>query len=651
VRRTLLTLALTATLVAGCGGGDEAAGGDSADGDATTTTGAERDATADEGSTTSVGEAPPDDPLGGFVPEPLDWDGCGGRTECATLVVPLDWERPDGPTIELAVTRIPAESGEAEGAIATNPGGPGGSGNEFLGSGVFAEEIAERFDQLSWDPRGVGGSTPLDCDEDVIDDFVRLDPDPDTPEEATALDAGAQAVGTSCAAGSGDLLPYVGTGSVARDLEAIHRAYGGPMGYVGFSYGTSIGLQYLALFGGTMEHGVVLDGVVDPTDSQTELLRGQAVAFESILDGVLEEAGIADDYDALAAQLEVAPIDADGDELVPSDLTTAAIYALYLPELHEVLVDGVAEALDGDGATLIDLAEAYRDSGGFGIYQAVSCTDSANPVGSEAWTAFADELEALAPRTGAGVANEMRPCAFWPVPPRPITGDVVAAGSGPVLVIGTTGHPGRAGRAGGGVPVRRPPPRLRGRGPHGVLRQRLRAGRRRPVPPRRGGARGRRPLLSGAQATVSVPVMLRWISQWKAYSPGSLGAVSSPESPPPMLTSSQASSSEVTVWVVLSSLVTVTGSPPAAVTELNAKPEITMPPVPAASPPLAGSSPPVVGVSAPVSEPTEPPPAVVPVAASSSSLSSLQAPRPNTRPAARRMAEVRFTEVDRMGRP
>ena len=82
-----------------------------------------------------------------------------------------------------------------------------------------------------------------------------------------------------------------------------------------------------------------------------------------------------------------------------------------------------------------------RDISGFGIYQAVSCTDSAVPVGSEAWTAFEEELAALAPRIGSSVANEMRPCAFWPVPPRPITGAVVAEGSGPVLVIGTTGDP------------------------------------------------------------------------------------------------------------------------------------------------------------------------------------------------------------------
>lgn len=432
MRRTAPALLALTALLAACGDDSDAAAPTTTE-QATTTT-----AEAVEEPTTTTATPAAEDPLGGFEPAPLRWEGCGGARECATLAVPLDWDDPAGPTIDLAVTRVPAD-GQAIGAIATNPGGPGASGNDFIAGGVFAPEIVARFDTLSWDPRGVGDSAGLVCDEALIEDFVNLDTDPDTPEEAAALDAGAEAVGASCLAGSGDVLPFVGTGSVARDLEAIHRAYGGPMGYVGFSYGTSIGLEYLELFGGAMEHGVVLDGVVDPTHTQTDLLRGQAVAFEAILDDVLTEAGVAEAYDELAARIETDPVDARGDVLEPGDLVTGAIYALYAPELHDALVDGIRRALDGDGSTLVDLAESYRQVGGFGIYQAVSCTDSENPRGGDAWTAFAQELEALAPRTGPAVANEMRPCAFWPVAPTPITGEVVAEGSGPVLVIGTTG--------------------------------------------------------------------------------------------------------------------------------------------------------------------------------------------------------------------
>lgn len=433
--RRLPPALLAAALVLGACSDDPDDG--TADAASATTTTTANDGAAPPTTPTSL---PADDALGGFTPEPLAWSGCGGDLECATLAVPLDWNDVGGPTIDLAVTRIPARGDDPIGAIATNPGGPGASGNTFIGGGVFSDDLTERFDTLSWDPRGVGGSAPLHCDQAAIDEFVRLDTEPDTPAEAAALDEGATAVAQSCEAGSGDLLPHVGTASVARDLEAIRRAYGRPMAYVGFSYGTSIGLQHLRLFPGTML-GVVLDGVVDPTDTQTDLLRGQAAAFESILDEVLQSAGAADDYDRLAAQLEQAPLDADGEDVGPGDLATAALYALYDESLHRSLVRALDAAEEGDGGPILDLADAYRSVAGFGLYQAVSCTDSVNPTGSAAWTAFAEELAALAPRTGAAVANEMRPCAFWPVPPDPVVGPVAAEGSGPVLVIGTTGDP------------------------------------------------------------------------------------------------------------------------------------------------------------------------------------------------------------------
>jgi pimeloyl-ACP methyl ester carboxylesterase len=437
---TAAALAAALLLAGACsdGGSDDPAAAD----DTTTTTAAEAEST-----TTTGGAAGAGDPLGGFVPEPLEWEGCGGRLECATLEVPLDWDDPEGDTIELAVTRIPASGDDPIGAVAANPGGPGASGNEFIAAGVFSDEVSQRFDSLSWDPRGVGGSTPLGCDGEEVDAFARLDSDPDDAAEQAALDAGAQAVAARCEQEAGELLPFVGTGSVARDLEAIRLAYGGEMRYVGFSYGTAIGLEYLELFAGNMP--VVLDGVVDPEHTQTDLLRGQAAAFDRVIEEVFAacpagqegcpEGGAAGAYEALAEEVETDPIPAGRDQLGPSDLDTATILATYDRSFWEVLFAGYETALAGDGSTLLQLADIYRSSGAYDLYQAVSCLDSENPRGSDGWAAFAAELEAISPRFGAAVANEMLPCAFWPAPPRPITGPVVAEGSGPVLVIGSTG--------------------------------------------------------------------------------------------------------------------------------------------------------------------------------------------------------------------
>ena len=51
----------------------------------------------------------------------------------------------------------------------TNPGGPGGSGIDFLrdAADVLPAEIRNSFDLISWDPRGVGASAPVHCVDDL----------------------------------------------------------------------------------------------------------------------------------------------------------------------------------------------------------------------------------------------------------------------------------------------------------------------------------------------------------------------------------------------------------------------------------------------------------------------------------------------------
>jgi pimeloyl-ACP methyl ester carboxylesterase len=434
--RHLVPLACVAVLaVAACGGG----GGDervpSAGERASTTT--TRAATAGG----SAGDGGPD-LLAGWTPAAIDWEDCGDGTECGTLAVPLDWDDPTGETIDLALARVPAEDAdERVGVLVTNPGGPGASGVDFvLGGGVFAgTELAERFDVVSWDPRGVGRSAGLDCAEDEAPAFWAVDSDPDDAREQALLDDAARAVAEACGAEAGRRLPHVGTDDTAYDLEAIRRALDAPMAYYGFSYGTLIGLRYAELFPSGAS-AIVLDGVVDPAQTLTELLRAQAVAFEAVVDEMLE--GVEADWDAVAAAAERAPIPADGPRgLTPADLRTATTLAAYSESYWPLFRDAVEEAADGDATALLALADEYWAVADFAAYQAISCLDSEHPVGAEAWAAFAAELEAVSPRLGASFANEMLPCAFWPVPPDPVTGPVDAEGAPPILVIGTTEDP------------------------------------------------------------------------------------------------------------------------------------------------------------------------------------------------------------------
>ena len=64
--------------------------------------------------------------------------------ECGTLRVPLDYRRPHGRKISLAVSRIRHTSSDADyqGVMLVNPGGPGGSGLGLVVLGQFVPDNA-----------------------------------------------------------------------------------------------------------------------------------------------------------------------------------------------------------------------------------------------------------------------------------------------------------------------------------------------------------------------------------------------------------------------------------------------------------------------------------------------------------------------------
>lgn len=386
----------------------------------------------------------------GWTPTTLHWRPCevDDRMQCAQLTVPLDWDRPHGRTIELALARTTA-TGQRIGSLLTNPGGPGASGIEFLSYSPFGRAITDRFDVVSWDPRGVGASTSLSCGTGV-DDFLELDPEPDSTQEQQQLDRAAREVSRECGSTDGDLLPHVGTADVARDMEAIRRALGDePLNYVGFSYGTQIGQVYADMF---PEHirSMVLDAVVDPAQSYEQVLIDQAVAFERSFERNARACAAAgpdrcgvDDlgaaYDRVAERVERHPL-GSGDTLVgPSELSTGAIFTSYGFDGWSRLGPALERALDGDGSELRHLADSYRDFGGYTAYAAVVCIDTPPPRGDDEYAAFAERAAKAAPRFGAAVANELLPCATWPVDPVGEPEEIVARGAPPMLVIGNTG--------------------------------------------------------------------------------------------------------------------------------------------------------------------------------------------------------------------
>jgi pimeloyl-ACP methyl ester carboxylesterase len=410
----------------------------------------------------SPSASPPPEPQP--VPVPLAWTACEEGFECSALPVPLDRDAPSAGTLDLALLRRPA-TGERIGSLVLNPGGPGASAVAWLRAAwtSLPEPVRARFDLVAVDPRGVGLSGRVRCvTTPEMDALVALDPDPDDAAELVALQDGNRRFAAGCTARSARVLPHVATEQVARDLDLLRASLGDAgLTYLGYSYGTSIGLQFLRLFPDRVR-AVVLDSPVDPSLTWDALLGGQARGFDTALAAFLADCeavrcafrrAVQGDllaaYDALAARVEQRPLPGDGARTVgPGELSLGAGAALYSrrtgwPELAEAL----AAAVRGDGGRMLALSDAYLDrteegyAGTSEANLAVNCLDRPWPRQAQPYLDLADEVRAAAPRFGPAIALSGLACAAWPVAPVGDPGPVRAEGAPPVVVLGTTRDP------------------------------------------------------------------------------------------------------------------------------------------------------------------------------------------------------------------
>lgn len=206
----------------------------------------------------------------------LHWHGCASPAatsfQCATARVPLDYSAPTGRTIEIAVIRHRATGpGRRLGSIFINYGGPGGAGVASLPPTYYLvpAELRQRFDIVSFDPRGVGTSTAIKCFPDAAADirfYAGLPQGFPVGLAESRLWIGSFArLGQLCARRAGSLLPHVSTADVAKDMDLLRQAVGDPaMNYLGLSYGTYLGATYANLFPGKVR-ALVFDGALAPT--------------------------------------------------------------------------------------------------------------------------------------------------------------------------------------------------------------------------------------------------------------------------------------------------------------------------------------------------------------------------------------------------
>lgn len=407
---------------------------------------------------------PATDGLADLRRQPLAWGPCapGGHpdAQCATLLVPRDYQDPNGARWSLGLARLPAK-GASAGAVFVNPGGPGlSSVADLLGSEDTYDRLRTRYDIVTFDPRGVGASAPaVRCFSDALIKAIRDQPSqPSTAVERDKALALATDAARACAAAAGADLPLFGTREVARDIDLFRSILGqDKLHYFGFSYGTYLGATYADMFPGRTAR-VVLDSAMDPANDYVRLRHDQAVALDAAIRRFTEDCTkradcpLSGGAEAAMAQLKsiVTALDAkpfagaDGRVLSGQRMQNFIDSSMYSPETGwPTLRKALAAAVAGD------LAKVLEDAHGPGQlvnpadapYLAVMCHDLRASVGAEGIAQLADTWATDAPFTGRNRAWSVAPCAAWPVrtatPPAPLR----AAGSGEILVVGVTGDP------------------------------------------------------------------------------------------------------------------------------------------------------------------------------------------------------------------
>jgi pimeloyl-ACP methyl ester carboxylesterase len=405
----------------------------------------------------------------------IDWSGCGNGWECGTLTVPVDWTTPGADTVPLALVRHRAASPESRvGTLVVNPGGPGEPGTSHLRASFqrLPDVVKQRFDLVSWDPRGTGASRPVDCVDDQFLDLSALLPAvPDRADKLAAVRAYNRTFARGCAERSGAYAGQVGTRNSARDLEAIRLALGEPsLNYLGFSYGSVLGATYAQMFPQNIRT-MVLDGPPDVWLPPLDYARSQAQGFMQALDAflgwcardascALRDAGEPRDaFNALLSELDTSPMPGSytvNGQTVTGGLTsslfeTAVLSMLYdesrgWPMLGRALR---AAAVDHDPGSLLQLADAYLLRHPDGTWDplveasaVISCVDRPDRKPRPAARELADvvQFQSQLPPWGGGWA--VSSCAGMPKPARDDTlGDVRVTGAPPIVVIGTTRDP------------------------------------------------------------------------------------------------------------------------------------------------------------------------------------------------------------------
>jgi pimeloyl-ACP methyl ester carboxylesterase len=392
----------------------------------------------------------------GDVSTSIPWSECdapnqGPSLQCARIRVPLDWDRPNGRTINLAVIRhLASKPNQRIGSLLINPGGPGDTGVGLVsGDPAGVDAFGDgQFDVVSWDTRGTHASTPrLRCfnskrsEQKFWADYSV--PTTGAAAKRTARRAGALA--RRCDRNVGWLLPHISTADTARDMDHLRKLLGEEkLTYVGLSYGTYLGQTYANLFPDRLR-AMLLDGIVNPL-RYSKSAEARLTMFSDAADPVMEQflelcerqgpqrcalAGgpqsPAEQWAGLLARLKRGPIRAPGangtlltaQKLTYSDLLFSQFEPMRAPVTWPLNAERLAAGIGGDGSALANAASGFSSPAGWSgaaTSAAIQCADAGADRPASAAVQVWKRLKRAGTLQGpVHFAWEWAPCASWPV--------------------------------------------------------------------------------------------------------------------------------------------------------------------------------------------------------------------------------------------
>ncbi|MEV6773994.1 alpha/beta hydrolase [Nocardia sp. NPDC051030] len=411
------------------------------------------------------GDATPTAGLERFYRQQVEWKPCGIENvdkaggECADVLVPVDYGKPDGRTMTVAISRVRAtDPARRHGALLANPGGPGAEGLDtidLLGDVLSPDALASN-DLIGMDPRGVGESGRGKRCGWPVGEMIRsagldvLGFAHDTVQSAW--------MAAGCLIQDQEVMRQYTTRNTARDMDVVRAVLGEEkISYYGTSYGTYLGAVFTQMFPDRTDR-IVLDSAIDPDRYWEGMVQDWGPADEIALDDWAAWVATQNDTYRLGATAQ--QVRAGIEKLVrdanrqPIVIDGFAIDDHWLPFILHGLVmnyrinaaaaDVVRELADAAGGPpttarsprLQAVVEALRDGENSTLAQ-IACGDAGAPTDLGWYWRNIQESRSTQPIFGA-MASNIEPCAFWP---RPVEAPTVVRNSVPALIVQATGDP------------------------------------------------------------------------------------------------------------------------------------------------------------------------------------------------------------------